>query len=86
MEPRVSALENDMKEIRSDIKTLLIDIAEIKGMMRAAPTAKDFGELKGRVESLPTSARVASIVAIATALITLLLKWKEIAAVFGYGA
>lgn len=75
MEARVKALEDDMKKI-------LQDTAEIKGMLRAAPSAVDFGELKGRVGSLPTTAKVATIVGIAAGLVTILTRWNELQTLF----
>ncbi|MGX5719884.1 hypothetical protein [Shinella zoogloeoides] len=70
MEARVKALEDDMKKI-------LQDTAEIKGMLRAAPSAVDFGELKGRVNSLPTTAKVGTLLAIAVAVITIATRWTD---------
>ena len=74
METRVKSLEDDMKK-------LLQDTAEIKGMLRAAPSAIEFGELKGRVNALPTTAKVASIMAIVGVLVTISLRWTEIVSV-----
>lgn len=74
MEARVKALEDDMKKI-------LQDTAEIKGMLRAAPSAVDFGELKGRVNSLPTTAKVGTLLAIAVAVITIATRWADFVAV-----
>ena len=71
MEARVKSLEDDMKK-------LLQDTAEIKGMLRAAPSAIEFGELKGRVNALPTTAKVAGIVSMVGVLVTLALRWTEI--------
>lgn len=75
MEARVKSLEDDMKK-------LLQDTAEIKGMLRAAPSAIEFGELKGRVNALPTTAKVAGIVSMVGVLVTLALRWTEILAIF----
>lgn len=71
MEQRVKALEDDMKRI-------LQDTAEIKGMLRAAPSAIEFGELKGRVNSLPTMGKAAAMLSIATAVIVILNNWAAI--------
>lgn len=38
MEARVAQLEKDMSEVKSDVKTLLVDTAEIKGRLAHAPT------------------------------------------------
>ena len=62
------------------MKKLLQDTAEIKGMLRAAPSAIDFGELKGRVNALPTTAKVASITGIVGASVAIILRWNELMA------
>lgn len=71
MEQRVKAVEDDMKRV-------LQDTAEIKGMLRAAPSAIEFGELKGRVNSLPTMGKAAAMLSIATAVIVMLNNWTAI--------
>ncbi len=71
MEQRVKALEDDMKRV-------LQDTAEIKGMLRAAPSAIEFGELKGRVNSLPTMGKAAAMLSIATAVIVILNNWSAV--------
>lgn len=71
MEQRVKVLEDDMKRI-------LQDTAEIKGMLRAAPSAIEFGELKGRVNSLPTMGKAAAMLSIATAVIVILNNWTAV--------
>ncbi|MFN7091329.1 MAG: hypothetical protein ACK4P4_12315 [Allorhizobium sp.] len=71
MEHRVKALEDDMKRV-------LQDTAEIKGMLRAAPSAIEFGELKGRVDSLPTMGKAAAMLSIATAVIVILNNWTAV--------
>lgn len=71
MEQRVKSLEDDMKK-------LLQDTAEIKGMLKSAPSSVEFGELKGRVNSLPTTAKLGTIVAIAVGIITVVIRWNEL--------
>ncbi|MGC4408722.1 MULTISPECIES: hypothetical protein [Rhizobium] len=71
MEHRVKALEDTMKRV-------LQDTAEIKGMLRAAPSAIEFGELKGRVDSLPTMGKAAAMLSIATAVIVILNNWTAV--------
>lgn len=71
MEQRVKALEDDMKRV-------LQDTAEIKGMLRAAPSAIGFGELKGSVNSLPTMGEAAAMLSIATAVIVILHNWTAV--------
>lgn len=71
MEARVKSLEDDMKKI-------LQHTAEIKGMLRSAPSAIEFGELKGRVNSLPTTAKAATLLSIAVAAITIINNWDRI--------
>lgn len=82
MEIRVKALEDDMKEIKKDLKALLIDSAEIKGSLKGMPTAATIGELKGRVDSLPTTAKVGSFFGIAVAVIVILNNFPAIKAAF----
>lgn len=74
MEERVKSLEADMKKV-------LQDTAEIKGMLRSAPSAIEFGEIKGRLNSLPTTAKTASLLGIATAIIMIVNNWASIKAV-----
>ena len=81
MEPRIKALEDDMKEIKKDLKALLIDTAEIKGTLKSMPSPSLLGELKGRVDSLPTLGKLASLLAIAVAAITIINNWAAIKAV-----
>lgn len=38
MEARVKRLEDESKEIRADLKKLLVDVAEIKGRVASMPT------------------------------------------------
>ncbi len=68
MEWKLGALEDDMKRV-------LQNTAEIKGMLRAAPSAIEFSELKGRVNSLPTMGKAAAMLSIATAVIVILNNW-----------
>lgn len=39
MEARVAKLEADMSEVKSDLKSLLKDVSEIKGRIASMPTA-----------------------------------------------
>lgn len=71
MEKRFKALEDDMKRV-------LQDTAEIKDMLRAASSAIEFGELKGRVNSLPTMGKAAAMLSIATAVIVILNNWTAV--------
>lgn len=36
--PRVAALEGDMKEVKTDLKSLVKDVAELKGRIMSMPT------------------------------------------------
>lgn len=78
METRVKALEDDIKEIKRDLRALLIDSAEIKGTLKSMPSAATMGELKGRVDTLPTMAKIGSAVGLATAVIVILNNWSLI--------
>ena len=83
MERRVQILEDDMREVKTDLKAVLIDTAEIKGTLKGMPTAAAFaelkgavGELKGRVDALPTMAKMNSAIGLATAVIVVLNNWS----------
>jgi hypothetical protein len=80
MEPRVAALEKGFERIEKKLDTLLTDVAEMKGQLKGMPSAIAFGELKGRVDSLPTTAKVASLLGIAVAIVTLITKWDSVLA------
>jgi len=38
MEPRIARLEEDMREIKADLKSLRADLAWVKGRLEALPT------------------------------------------------
>lgn len=39
MEARISVLESDMKDIKADLRRIMLDIAEIKGHVSQVPTS-----------------------------------------------
>ena len=49
MEARVARLEEDMREIKADLKALRSDMAELK------PVRLEVAEIKGRLSQIPTS-------------------------------
>jgi hypothetical protein len=80
LEARVKAIEDDMQEIKSDLKSLLKDVSYIKGKVDAMPSPSAFGELKGRVDSLPTTAKAATLLSMAVAAIAIINNWAAIKA------
>lgn len=78
MEACVKTLEDDMKEIRKDLRTLVIDSAEIRGMLKSMPSPSVIGELNGRVDSLPTVPKIAAMLGIAVAVMTILNNWSDL--------
>lgn len=82
MEPRVKALEDKFLRMESKLDTIGTDLSYIKGKLEGMPTAIAFGELKGRVDSLPTLAKISAVVAIVGTLLGLFLKAPEIWALF----
>ena len=54
------------------------DIKRSLGRLEEMQTAIAFGELKGRVDSLPTTGQVAAIISIVGGAVTFVLKWPEI--------
>jgi hypothetical protein len=79
---RVKRLEDDMREIKSDLKALLQSSAEIKGKIDGLPSAFDFGRLTARVDALPTMGKLATMLGMATAAIAILNNWASIRAAF----
>jgi maltose-binding protein MalE len=75
---RVKRLEDDLKEIKSDLKSLLQNSSEIKGKIDGLPSAYEFGQLKGRVDTLPTMAKISALVAFAVGILSVISKWSEI--------
>lgn len=82
LEPRVKALEDRFARMDAKLDILINDVAYMKGRLESAPSAIAFGELKGRVDSLPTTAKMASLIGIAVAFLTLVAKWGDILAFF----
>lgn len=82
LEPRVRRLEEDGKEIRSDLKAIMRDLAEMKGAMATTGDIvlinKEIGELKGRLNSLPTTAKLATIVAIIGGVFAIIANWDKV--------
>jgi hypothetical protein len=89
MDGRITALEASHRRIEDKLDGLVTQTAELKGQLGAMPSATTFGEIKGalgklegRVETLPTTAKLAALLAIAVAAITILTKWAELKAAF----
>jgi len=64
MERSVQMLEDDMREVKADLKAVLIDTAEIKGTLKGMPTAAAFAELSikvGELRGAPTAAAFAEL-------------------------
>ena len=89
MEQRVAALEADMKEVKSILSRLEPVIARMderiakqgEQMIRIdertkdMPTAKEFGELKGRVAQLPTLWTILTMMAGTFAFAFAIVRW-----------
>ena len=80
MDPRVDALEKAFLRMDVKLDAITTDLAYVKGKLEGMPTAIAFGELKGRVDSLPTTGKIAAIISIAGGLVALILKLPEILA------
>lgn len=57
---RVGALENDMRDVKAVLGRLEPMIARIDERTKDMPSAKDFGELRGRVGHMPTTFQMVS--------------------------
>lgn len=82
MEARVEALEKKFDRIESKLDSIGTDMAYIKGKLEGMPSAAAFGELKGRVDSLPTTAKVSAIIGVAVGLVTLVTRWPDVIGLF----
>lgn len=89
MEARVTALENQFEKMDGKLDKILgelsatrADVSFVKGRIETAPSSRDFGELKGRVDSLPTMAKIAALLSMATTVIVILNNWSTIRAWF----
>jgi hypothetical protein len=87
MEARVAILEEGFKRIELKLDKLVESVAEIKGQLSVMPSAETFGELnrslgrlEGRVDTLPTTSKMAALMAIAVGVVALLAKWPEVLA------
>ncbi|MEO5806910.1 hypothetical protein [Devosia sp.] len=84
-EVRLKRLEEDGKEIRSDLKSIMTTLAEMKGTLSGLATKGELGEVKVavakleiRVEKLPTMGRVSLLLGICVAAITIVVRWSEL--------
>ncbi|MTJ81758.1 MAG: hypothetical protein F8N37_12170 [Telmatospirillum sp.] len=59
---RVSAVEGDMKEVKAVLGRMEPLLIRMDERLRDMPTAKEFGELKGRVAQLPTTIQLIGFV------------------------
>lgn len=78
LEARVRALEDKFDKIDGRLASIGNDMSYLRGKFESAPDAKDFGELKGRVDSLPTTGKLATLLGIAVAAITILNNWDKV--------
>lgn len=87
MEARVKILEAGMARIEPKLDALIASVAEMKGQLNAMPSAATFGDLKGavgklegRVEGLPSLGKIAAIVTLVGAAMTIIIKWSALVA------
>ncbi|ATU92315.1 DUF1640 domain-containing protein [Phyllobacterium zundukense] len=82
-------VSSDITQLRQavseDITKLRDDVSYLKGKIETLPSGESFGELRGRVQSLPTTAKLASLLAIAVGVIAIINKWPGVVdAIFGW--
>lgn len=70
---------------KDDMHALASGVSGMNGRLQMMPSAATLGELKGRVDSLPTTGKVAALLGIAVAIVTLFTKWPEISVLLGLG-
>jgi hypothetical protein len=73
MDQRVTALENNMREIMAALKRLIVDVAEMKRDL--AGVKLNVAEMKGRLSQSPTMVQLIGLVFGIFAASFALLKW-----------
>lgn len=56
---------------------ILKNTAEIKAMLHNAPSSADFGEVKIRLNSLPTTPKMVALIVISIGAMTIITKWHD---------
>lgn len=88
VEVRVKRLEEDGKEIRADLKTIMRDLAEIKASMATKTELADVrvavGKLEARVDRLPSFTKMGVLTGVTIAAVTIITRWSEISAALGW--
>jgi hypothetical protein len=86
---RITAIEKRLDRFEAKFDMLIDRVSEMKGQLGAMPSAATFGEIKGalgklegRIDSLPSTAKMSGIVAIVTGIAVFLLKAPELVALF----
>ena len=78
IEQRVARLEDDMKEVKSSLKTIEAAVSEIKHLPKMSDYAAlkaDVSEMKGKLSNMPTTWTILGIVFTTWALGSGLLIW-----------
>lgn len=66
MEARVKHLEEDMKEVKTDLKKIQSTLDQLVGRVEKFATAEALGQIKGRVDKIPTTPGILGLIALAT--------------------
>ena len=74
MEARIAALESSVNDIKAVLQRLEPMITRMDERLKTLPSAESFGELKGRVASLPTWWTLLAFAVIAAGLPALIAK------------
>jgi hypothetical protein len=69
MEARVARLEDDMREIKADLKAIRADLADLK------PLRLEVAEIKGRVSQLPSTKEMIALVVGVMGMVAVILRF-----------
>lgn len=94
MEARVKRLEDDMKEVKSDLKSLLVNSAEIKTLLQSAASKSDLESAKSglsdRISGIEGQAKHMltfwQFLIVVGGLLAIILRWPELFKLIGSSA
>ena len=85
MEHRVAFLEKSFEKMDAKLDIIIGDsarlreqVAYLQGKIETLPSGESFGELRGRVASLPTTAKLASLLGLAVGAIAIINNWQVV--------
>lgn len=85
MEHRLAFLEKAFEKMDAKLDIIIGDsarlreqVAYLQGKIETLPSGESFGELRGRVASLPTTAKLSSLLGLAVGAIAIINNWQVV--------